>query len=543
MRPLLTLLAVCALFAQEQQPFTLQSTTKVVLVNVIATDRKGAPVDDLEQADFELLENGKPRKIAFFGKVHSDAFAVAPVALPQNVFSNRHGKAGLPASVTVILLDTLNTDWGDQVQARQHVLRFLSTIQAQDRVALYTLGGRLRVLHEFTTDTAELIAKLKSFRGDPSAALQASTAAPGQQADVGGTAAGAGDPLSALLTQDPSAPTPQEVEFFTTDRVLRTLSTMDVIAAHLSGLPGRKSLIWVSAGFPLSLGFGLTGGADAMNQFQRSYTDDVMRTIRRLNHAGVSVYPVDARGLMVGASYHASQRGAPSTNAPRFISNLDTMQELAERTGGRAFYNRNDIDKAVRTAADDGRVTYTLAYYPAGEPDNKYHNIKVRVLRPGLNVRHRSGYFAFKDQIPTEENVKRDLNQAVWSPLDASAIAMNARVDHNAKSDDFEILLQVEAGDLTIERRGERWVGRVDFVFSQKDAQGRSHTSIGDSLALNLLDDNYKKLATNGLVYRKRVRRAAEATALRIVARDAATGLMGSISVPLKSVRSYAPAQ
>ena len=119
---------------------------------------------------------------------------------------------------------------------------------------------------------------------------------------------------------------------------------------------------------------------------RETFKDQIDAAARALNDANVAVYPVDARGL------NPPPKGAPPQG------DFDTMNEIADRTGGRAFYNTNDIAGSVREAIDDSRVTYVLGYYPDhGEWNGKFREIKIKVNRPGVEVRYRRGYFAVTD--------------------------------------------------------------------------------------------------------------------------------------------------
>ena len=546
MKRLLPLSLCLSLLAQQpkpDEPFVLRSTTKLVQVNVVAVDKKGEPVSDLTDKDFEIIENGKNQRVAYFGMVRSGALAAKPLPIQPNIFSNRFAKSGLPASVTVILLDGLNTSWEDQNRARNQVVKFLSTIQAEDRIALYSLGRGLRVLHDFTTETSELIAKLDQYRGENNGVLEASALPAGPAIDP--AAAG---PLSALSTADPGAPTLREAEFNTTARVVNTLLAMEAIASRLAGLPGRKSLIWVSGSFPMTMGFDQESIAQtfgAQPPEKRIFNRELQRAQRLLNHAGVAVYPVDARGLLTGAPTAATRRDpfTPASSQSVGAPNIDAMLEIASKTGGRAFYNRNDIDRAVRIAADDGRVTYTLGYYPTYEPDDKYHQIKVNVNRPGITLRHRQGYFAYRDTRLALESVKLEIAQILWSPLDATGLGLNARVDHNSGSNELEVLIQVEPTNLTLEQKDGRFLGRVDIGFVLRDAEGKSYKAENDTIDLNLTRESYGKVQETGIVYRKRFPLPEKAAFLRIAGRDGASGLAGSLTIPLKNVQSYTPKQ
>src|SRR5688572_1457407 len=134
----------------------IRSTTSLVQVNVIAVGRDGRPVTDLTKEEFVVTEGGKRQVIASFN-VHSGTGTASSVKLPDNVFSNY---LGVPPSVTAILLDGVNTEGRDRVYARRQVISFLKQIQPEDRIALFSLDTTLRVLHDFTTDSRQLVALL-----------------------------------------------------------------------------------------------------------------------------------------------------------------------------------------------------------------------------------------------------------------------------------------------------------------------------------------------------------------------------------------------
>lgn len=533
--------AACVLFAQQPEKFVIRSTTKLVQVNVIAVDKKGVPVDDLKSTDFEVSENGKPQTLSFFGQLRSNTLVQKPVEAPPNLFSNILLRNGMPASVTMILLDGLNTEWADQARARKQVLRFLSTIRPEDRVALYSLGRGLRVIHDFTSDTSALIERLNKDLGENVGDLAASSIlAPEANATNASR-----DPLTAAL-DDPLKPSVREAEFYTSNRIVNTLKAIEAVAGRVAGLPGRKSLIWVAGSFPLTIGFNedykfVEGMASSPDQ--RTYFNELERTVRLLNHSGVSVYPVDVRGLMGAAVLNAANAKAPPLRNEKMFttSNLDAMIEIAARTGGRAFYNRNDIDGAVRSAAEDGRVTYMLGYYPTVEPDDRYHRIRVKVNRPGVEIRYRQGYVAYREDQAKPESVQEAITQAFWSPLDATGVALNARVDLNSSTNAFDVAVQIDVGNVSLDKQGDRWLGRVDVGFMQKDEAGKAYGTITDTLHLKLPESALAQLKDTGLILRRSLARQEKAKTLRIVARDAPSGLTGSITIPIKDVRPHTP--
>src|SRR5206468_6614889 len=151
--------------------------------------------------------------------------------------------------------------------------------------------------------------------------------------------------------------------------------------------------------------------------------------------------------------------------APRLASinaNIDSMKELAERTGGRAAYNTNDLARAIRRAIDDARVTYTIGYYSTNETqDGRYREIKVKVERPHLDVRYRKGYFALKPSDNTTGTRKDEIRAAVWSPLESTAVAANARVDFidEPEPNTVNVFVQIDPATVGCRKEGDRWEG------------------------------------------------------------------------------------
>ncbi|MEP6534162.1 MAG: VWA domain-containing protein [Bryobacteraceae bacterium] len=501
----------------------LRSNTQLVQVNVVVHNRKGEPVEDLKKEDFSLTERGKLQAIRFFSVESTGKLTAPAVKLPPHVFSNRFNERGdAPSSVTVILLDSLNTEMKDQIYAKEQLIRFLQQIRAEDRVAIYTLGRGLKILHDYTSDSAELVAKLAKFGGQNLPDLAAS------QANAGALQAGL----------DFLAGSKAEADFHTSNRTLNTLKALEAIAQHLASVPGRKNLIWLSGGFPLQMGFDEKVRPGTMPREQRSFFDETMHTVRAMNNANVAIYPVDARGLLLGPDFAGLDKQDPARRGvfEPLVSNVDTMKELANRTGGQASYNGNDLDKAIRNAIEDAKVTYTLGYYPdTGDQDDRFREIKIKVERAGVTARYRRGYYALREVQQDAKSRKAQLASAAWSPLDATAVTLNARVNivKDPPPDTVTIVAQVDVSTLRLEQKDEKWVGKVDLIFVQKDEQGRPMSGITDSVDLNLPRESYLKILKTGLIYQRSFPRNAKAESLRIAVRDVGSGSAGSVTVPL----------
>ena len=517
----------------QNQPVILKSTTRLVQLSVVVQDHKGVPVATLKKEDFQVRDNGKPQTIAEFSVESNGKLPSAPEKLPPNIFTNElEQRTGTPSSVTIILLDALNTKWEDQAYAKAQVVKFLQTIQPQDRVGIYTLGRSLRVLHDFTTDSSALLERLNHFSGEnlPDLAASEPAAMDNETVALNDWIAGRGGASGV------------EADFYTQNRVLGTLHTLEFIANHLARLPGRKNLIWVSGGFPLDIGF------DSVEQFRdpsrehRTFADDIDRTVRAVNNANLAIYPVDARGLVVDQRFSAANQKidlAPKAGMGPIVKNQETMRELASRTGGRAYYNTNDLQNAIRDAIGDSQVTYTIGYYPASETfDGKFHKLDVKLANSqGFNIRYRKGYFDQPEQPQDDKARKVELRDAVFSPLDASALGLVISMQPNQPDPgQVTVLVKVDQKGLSLQPNGERWVGRLDLLFIQKDESGRQYGGLDDRLDLNLTEANYQKLMKEGLVYKKTLKTEAKASQLRVVVRDSASGSLGSVTIPFRDL-------
>lgn len=565
-RPLLPLLLASLLAGQAPQtplPATatpppqaapiIKVTTRIVQVNVVVHDKKGEPVTDLKKEDFTLYDKGQEQPIKLFSMETNKPMAEAMQPLPEGVVANREwSKAGssggrastLPNAVTVILLDALNSRFQDQHAAREGLIKFLTQIQPGDQVALYSLGNGLKVLHDFTTDTASLLRAMERFKSGHSFMLDASTAT---DADTGN------DSLDDILNGADDTIT----SFYQARRIETTLSALDTIAQHLSGMAGRKNLIWLSGGFPLFVGQNADG---SLSKDYQSFTEQKQRTVQTLNTVGIAIYPVDARGLMGVAdtmpSMNASSRGPamrggrmqnPGQNradqkAQQSILNTQaTMHDIADRTGGRAFMNSNDIGGAIRKAITDTQVSYTLAYAPTHDQWNgEFREIKVKINRGGLDVRYRKGYYATPDNRDDPKIRQTTLIQAANSPLVSTGLGLLARVveQPTAEKESAKINLVVESKDVDfVQNDKNQWAASLDVLLIVRDPQGASLHTLARTLNLGLTQVQYDTMQKTGIGVTFTVEAAPKATVLRAIVRDLGNGALGSLDVPLAATR------
>jgi VWFA-related protein len=504
------------------QDHVIRVTSRLVEVDVVVHDKAGAAVRDLVKDDFTLLDNGTPRTIASFSVVRREGKA-GHRPLPSNVFSNHLSRqTGAAGDVTILLLDGLNTQPLDQARAIPDVARFVEKPGARP-IALYTLGlDGLHIVQDFTTDTTRLQRALASYR------LR-------NTADLDGPTESGGPPAFAAFAETSAN---LMVQAQTVHRATRTLDAIEAIANHVAGIPGRKSLLWVSSAFPFTLGLeqaAMAGAADVKLQL-RTLNAEVAPALRRINRANLAIYPVDARGLRGTAAGEAGPRVPSGRFAGTVTRNeINTMQIVAERTGGRAFFDTNDLEGALRQAADDAVVTYLLGFYPPAEAlDGKIHDLKVEVKRKGVEVRWRPSYEAAVESTAAADRLKAALETAVTSPLTASDVRLTASLFRTPEAPGaVRLMLDIPAADLTLEHRGARWVGAAQIVIVRSVARGASPESLSDVIGVNLNEAQHAAFRKDGLSIAKDVPIVPELAQIRVVVVDRPSGRVGSVAIPI----------
>ena len=517
-----------------------RSTTHLVQLNVIVR-HKGEPVTDLKKENFHLFDNGKQQTISTFSVESSNGkLPSSGVKLPPNVFTNKlAARPGTPQSVTVILLDTQHTHLQDQMFARQQVVKYLQTIRPEDRVALYVLSGNgLKVLHDYTTDSTDMLRALNAF----SDGKTLPDLSQGQNMSFG-------TDMISLNNWMQSGSTGQERDMYMVQAVKGTLKVIEFIANHLASLPGRKNLVWVSGGFPLTMGFNSIEEFNDPTREHRTFNEEITETVKAVNSANVAIYPVDARGLVADQRFSAQNQKvdlAPTLSMGPIVEHQQTMEELASRTGGKAFYNTNDLKHAITDAISDASTTYTIGFYPADEKyDGKFHKFNVKVEKAGFgyDVRYRKGYFDFQNRPTDEKTRKAEINSAVLSPLDATGLGVVVQTQRINKPapNSMEMVVYVDPRGIGFKPEGDRMTGKLDFFFVQKNDRGNQFNGVDKTISLNLTPEKYKQIMTQGLSYHDVVPLVPQATQLRIVARDDASGTLGSVTVPLKGAQGAKP--
>ncbi|WP_109485614.1 VWA domain-containing protein [Occallatibacter savannae] len=588
---------------QESAGPTLKVNSRAVLVDVIVTDKNGNPVKGLKQSDFTILEDGTPQSPSFFEEHTAEDLAARSSklefpSLPPNVFSN-YSPLPTPPAVNVLLLDALNTPADDQMWLRRSAQKYLKTLKPGTRLAIFTMGMRLSFVEGFSDDPA-LLAMALGYRKFDKAEAAVMLQSMGELNALNSVIA----LMVAQENQGPDSPVPavspesvaafqnflQETRYGQdSDREYKTLADLNQLATFLGGFPGRKNVIWMSGAFPLEL-FGKT---------DMRFDDSIKTTINLLSAARVAIYPVDARGATVQQFYTAENildptitngsqlLGAPpgaSANPPNagqsqggFAGSLlnesekrgnsnSTMDMLAEQTGGKAFYNQNDLTSVIAKVVGSSADFYTLSYAPTNANMNgAFRNIAIKAGDGKYKLSYRRGYFAREENLPgaagaiqheaaveaSEDPTKRDplapfmefgMPQTEQILYKAHVHHADAKPgddsDHDQNNRRYAIDFAVDLADvgLKLEPDGNRH-DTLNISWIVYDRYGQVVSREDHLVQLNVKPDVYPVFQKNGVQLHGAVKVPKGDYWLRTGIYDERTRKVGTMEVPLRLVR------
>ncbi len=507
----------------QQETATFTTGTQLVVEAVSVTDKKGVPVEGLTANDFTVTENGVPQSIRFF---EYQTLANTPAVAAEAEHIHVYDKLGLtkiapetPGNprykdrrLLALYFDMTAMPPGDQTRSLAAAKKFVRTqmMPADVLAILRYAGGTVEVLQDFTGDRDRLLSILQTMIVGEGEGMDYSTG-DASTADSG-----------AAFGQDDS-----EFNIFNTDRQLSALQT----AANMLGqLNEKKSLIYFASGLRLS---GLN------NQAQ------LHATINSAIRAGVSFWPIDARGLVAEAPLGDATVGSPgnagmySGAAALAVSlNLQQSQDmlyaLAADTGGKALLDYNDLAKGIQQAEQAVGSYYIIGYYTSNAAqDGKFRRIKI-ALNAGVaaNLDYRQGYFAGKVFSKfTAADKERQLEDALMLPDPVTELTIAMEVDYfqlNRAEYFVPVVVKIPGRELALAKRGGAERTLIDFVGEIKDNYGSTITNVRDKVDIRLSDATAAELAKRPIEYDAGFTLLPGKYTIKFLARDAETGRIGT---------------
>jgi len=514
-----------------------EATSQLVVVDVTAKDKSGAPIKGLKASDFAITEDGKRQDIKVFEYQELEetampepklqprpAVAAAGVKAPEapivkSVTANQIAPAK-PGEVKykdrrllVMFFDMSSMPVQDQIRAQTAAQKFLKSQMTQsDLMAIMTNSTELKVLQDFTDDRDALAKVIKGLTiGEGSdLAVDGSTGADNEE-DTG--AAYAADET--------------EFNIFNTDKKLAALETA---AKMLGSLSEIKALVYFASGVSKT-------GIDNEAQLRA--------TINAAIRNNVKFYPIDARGLVASAPLGDATKGSPGgagmysgsssrTQQSSFQGQQETLYTLAADTGGKALLDNNDLALGIQQAQKDISSYYIVGYYSTNTAlDGRYRRIKLAVTNTAIaKVDYRPGYFAGKTFNKfTSSDKERQLQEALMLGDPVTDLSIAVEVDYFRLARDryfVPVTVKIPGSELELAKHGGAETTKLDFIGEVKDAKGATQGNVRDYQEIKLKGETASQLTKRTLAYDTGFTLPPGTYTLKFLTRENESGKMGT---------------
>ena len=580
--PALALTLALLLPAAAQQPARPQDeprdreevvriTSNLVQVDAVVTDRKGQPVADLRPEEFQIYEDGRPQKITNFSFV-SVAPGAEETSPPPAGPSRAAARKGDPSSPVppvrlrpeqvrrtfALVVDDLGLSFESMHFVRAALRRFVDEqMQPGDLVAIIRTGAGVGALQQFTSDKRLLYAAIDRVKWNSRgragvAAFAAREDSPLVNASLAPSADG---PVATATTKtDIERDARASVNDFKDEIfAVGTLGAINYVIRGLREMPGRKSVVLLS---------------DSMRVFDSKGEENyrTLQALRRLtdlaNRASVVIYTIDPRGLpyigptsadnMTGlttlsdgtvtvAMSGPAQTEALMARTKDYWDSQEGLSYLALETGGFFFHDNNDLNRGIQKALDDSRGYYLIGYRPEESTfdpktgQRRYHQIAIRVTRPGLLVRTRSGFFGVSEQDarPLRQTTAQQLMAAITSPFESGAVDLRLTsifLDDPQFGPFMRSFIYVDGSSLSFQDQPDgSHRATVDVLAVTFDDAGTPVDMRSRAESVVVRGDEYRRAVEQGLIFGINLPvKKPGAFQLRIAVRDSGSGRVGS---------------
>lgn len=557
---------------------TLRIETELVQIDIVVTDKQGKPVTDLKREDFQVLEDGKPQPVSHFSVGTAGRQAKW---LPA---AKAVGKDGTPVAASpvrpvfdagrylVLMVDDLHLAHGNLVPAKQAMIKFMDQqVGATDQVALVTTSGALGMYEQFTADRDVLkraINRLSLQQRTITTGIEIPHITPYQAELIDQNDPEALEMAVQELVRREGMERPQAISLSqgrarqliaeNNNVTQATLGTIENVIRGLHDLPGRKIMVLLSDGFLLG-------------SFRDGKRYDVRRITDAATRAGVVIYSLDTRGLIampqsMDASQPSSAEIGPLAAARIRIATSsieaerDGLYALAEDTGGKSFFNNNDINVGLGKVLSDTETYYLLAFEPVvSYRDGRFRKIEVRIpLRPDLKIRTRKGYFAPDDKaaekearavaraeekdkqkspekLAKEQQAVKDaqVSEGVTAlyPLRGIPVEMVTHFINTPKEgSSLDLVAHVDAAAVKFTPVNDRFQAAVEMVGLIFNESGKSVDGFSEKIAMNLKPASLEATLKNGIIYTKQIKMNPGYYQVRFVVRQEGLKQVGSAS-------------
>lgn len=450
--------------------------TNLIQIDATVTGKDGKAVEDLRSEDFEIYQNGKLQSITNFSFITlqppggnnaapggKETLAAAPV--PSGRLRYQQVRRTIALVVDDLGLSFASTKW-----TKEALRKFVDEqLQPGDLVAVIRTSSGVGALQQFTTDRRLLYAAIDRIRWN--VRNNTGTFSP-IEPNLSEILSNTVDLTSEQKEVSMIAGAKEEREFNRDSQEAQdgifaagTLGAVNFVMRGMGQLPGRKAVILFSDGFKL---FSRKGVNTRVQDGLQKLTDTA-------NRSGVIIYTMDPRGLdapMLSAqdnTFGLTGDQVDTLLEERRADFFDTQQGLrsiAARTGGFSIINLNNLSKGIERILDDQKGYYLIGYKPDGDifdvEKRRFNNLTVKVKRPGLRVRYRSGFFGVTDAEarPQPKTAVQQLIAALTSPFTSKDIDLRLTslfAGDTTANAFMRSLIYIKAGDLTFKEGKDGW--------------------------------------------------------------------------------------
>jgi len=548
--------------------FTLQVTTRLVNLGLIAVDKHGKPVNDLKPEEIEIYDNGRKQRISAFRHNNPSASTTQTTqpSEPELTYTNTAGTVQATQEspdLLVLLIDESHLQYNDLNRARNEMQRFLKATRPNSRIALYSMNEHgFRVIQDVTDDHALVETKLAAWMPSAAGASQAAeldtrnrqqfdyVLNPEDFAYVNGHH---DDNPDTKISADP------QLRQLGDNPLAQALGAMVTVARHFAPVKGHKSLVWISGDSVL---YDFSDQTVSIERTVKDWTSSINRTQEALNEAHMALYAVDASmmsasGAAVDPSLEFSSVQLSPTSAANSapgagVSRVDQagrmtaqMQQdthgirgpvrtLAESTGGRAINKGSDLKLTLDGIETESVSLYEVAFNPDTPADNKFHTLQLKAPgRKDVKLRYRTAYLYNEEATDT----KQRFHDAVWSPQDLSGISLTAEALPGDASSEATLKLRINFTGINFQQKGDRWADDLYIFIAQRDDAAQKAQVTGDTLRLSLKQGSYDSGMPAGIPYRHTVDAKSKLGSVRVIVVDGNSGKMGTVTLPSSALK------
>ena len=474
--------------------FTDEYELTVVNVDVFVRDKKGRPVDNLTKEDFRIYQDGVEMPISNFAVYTEEVYKSAipgtplPTATPSPEAAAEPKPEVKPIYV-VLYVDNENLRPLDRNRALRKIREWVKeTLHPPMKMMVVTYQKSLKIVQRFTSDPREINDALRSIRMQTGGRVERDSS----RKDIV-------DLLNEYVDQErerPNAGAQNRQSYLNAYRLIAafadeeansmrfSLHAMREVITMLSGLPGRKSMIYISDGLPM------IPAVDLMYEFMAVFHDqailsmvsryDFTKNFESLgsyaNGMGVTIYTVETSGLKVQGGFDAEHRYGQDIQASSIGSHnyQDSLRYFADATGGLAVVNTNNIMPGLQLIAQDLQTYYSLGYTINASGADKVHRIKVECpTHPKYKLRYRRRFIEKSLESRVQDKVMTGLVFEVKdNPMQ---IDVAAGIPSPATSERWTVPLRVTVPikKVALIPEGDDYVGRVVLFVAARDTDGK----------------------------------------------------------------------